>query len=177
MKLPPEFVSVTYGAGGSNHNATVDLIKRLHDETTIDIAAHLTLVNSSILDVKNLGSVKINLLNKNNFKDEIIYRRAKHVITENERVIEAKKSIFENTIEKFGKLMNLSHLSYSNDFEASTKDVDLLTKRSLECGALGSRLTGGGFGGFTVSLIQKKDYESWYNKMNKYYSSDKFFKV
>ena len=52
--------------------------------------------------------------------------------------------------------MNLSHLSYSNDFEASTKDVDLLTKRSLECGALGSRLTGGGFGGFTVSLIQKK---------------------
>jgi len=54
MKFPPEFVSVTYGAGGSNHNATVDLIKRLHDETTIDIAAHLTLVNSSILDVKDL---------------------------------------------------------------------------------------------------------------------------
>ena len=54
MKFPPEFVSVTYGAGGSNHNATVDLIKRLHDETKIDIAAHLTLVNSSILDVKDL---------------------------------------------------------------------------------------------------------------------------
>ena len=59
--------------------------------------------------------------------------------------------------------MNLSHLSYSQDFDASTKDVDLLTKRSIESGALGCRLTGGGFGGFTVSLIEKKNYDKWYN--------------
>ena len=80
----------------------------------------------------------------------------------------------KNHINKFGELMNLSHISYSNDFDASTKDIDLLTKRSLECGAVGSRLTGGGFGGFTVSLIEKKDYEQWYKKMTKYYSNDKF---
>ena len=49
-----------------------------------------------------------------------------------------------------------------------------ITKRSIECGAKGSRLTGGGFGGFTVSLIEKKDYEQWYKKMTKYYSNDKF---
>ena len=130
-----------------------------------------------ILDVEYLGKVKKELLNKNNFKDKIIFKRAKHVINENERVIEAKKSILDNNINNFGNLMNSSHISYSNDFEASTKDVDLLTKRSLECGAKGSRLTGGGFGGFTVSLIQKKDYESWYIKMQKYYSSDKFFRA
>ena len=130
-----------------------------------------------ILNVEYLGKVKKKLLNKNDFKDEVIYRRAKHVINENERVIEAKESILKNNINNFGNLMNLSHMSYSNDFEASTKDVDLLTKRSLECGALGSRLTGGGFGGFTVSLIKKKDYESCYNKMNNYYESNKFFKI
>ena len=78
---------------------------------------------------------------------------------------------------QFGHLMNVSHLSYSQYFEASTKDVDLLTKRSIESGALGCRLTCGGFGGFTVSLIAKKDYEQWYNNMSKYYSREKFFKV
>tara|TARA_B100000029_G_scaffold89259_2_gene78963 strand:- start:1581 stop:2663 length:1083 start_codon:yes stop_codon:yes gene_type:complete len=130
-----------------------------------------------ILGVEYLGKVKRECLNKNDFNDEVIFKRAKHVINENERVIEAKKSILDNNINNFGNLMNLSHKSYSNDFEASTKDVDLLTKRSLECGALGSRLTGGGFGGFTVSLVEKKDYESWYKKMKKYYSVDKFFRV
>ena len=70
-----------------------------------------------------------------------------------------------------------SHNSYSNDFEASTEDVDLITKRSIKFGALGSRLTGGGFGGFTVSLMEKNQYESWYDKMKRYYSEDKFFEV
>ena len=80
-------------------------------------------------------------------------------------------------MKKFGHLMNLSHSSYSKDFEASTEEVDLLTKRSIESGALGCRLTGGGFGGFTVSLIAKKDYEQWYKNMSEFYSKDKFFKV
>ena len=67
--------------------------------------------------------------------------------------------------------MNLSLSSYSNDLEASTEDVDLIVKRYLECGAVGCRLTGGGFGGFTVSLIKKNNYEDWYNKMNKFYTT------
>ena len=73
--------------------------------------------------------------------------------------------------------MNVSHYSYSNDFEASTEDVDLITKRSVESGAAGSRLTGGGFGGFTVSLIEKTNYDLWYKNMRKHYSEDKFFAV
>jgi len=128
----------------------------------------------NFLGVEYLGRTKKESLKKEIFKDEIIYKRAHHVITENERVIEAKHFMNKNNINKFGELMNLSHISYSSDFDASTKDVDLLTKRSLECGAVGSRLTGGGFGGFTVSLIEKKDYEQWYKKMTKYYSNDKF---
>ena len=65
--------------------------------------------------------------------------------------------------------MNKSHRSYAEDFEASTEDVDQIVNHSLESGACGCRLTGGGFGGFTVSLIQKKDYEYWYNNMKNYY--------
>ena len=129
------------------------------------------------LGIEYLGSVKVKDFFKQKFLDSIVYKRAKHVVFENNRVIEAKQFLLKNDIEKFGKLMNESHLSYSNDFEASTKDVDIITERSLESGAKGSRLTGGGFGGFTVSLIKKNDYEEWYNKMTKYYSPDKIFEV
>jgi len=130
-----------------------------------------------ILNVNHLGSVKIDQLNKKLFKNQIIYRRALHVVTENNRTINAKNSMIKKDMKKFGHLMNLSHFSYSNDFEASTKDIDILTKRSIKSGAIGCRLTGGGFGGFTVSLIEKKHYDEWYNKMLKFYSKDKFFKV
>ena len=99
------------------------------------------------------------------------------MITENKRVLDAKNYLLENNIEKFGQLMNESHSSYSKDFEASTEDVDIITQRSIDAGALGSRLTGGGFGGFTVSLIEKNQYGSWYDTMKKYYSEDKFFEV
>ncbi len=130
-----------------------------------------------ILNVENLGSVNIDQLNKNKIDDLLIYKRALHVVTENQRTKDAKNFMLKQDMKQFGHLMNLSHLSYSKDFEASTEDVDLLTKRSIESGALGCRLTGGGFGGFTVSLIAKKDYGQWYNNMSKYYSKDKFFKL
>ena len=65
--------------------------------------------------------------------------------------------------------MNESHSSYSKDFEASTEDIDIITQRSIKAGALGSRLTGGGFGGFTVSLMAKNYYDEWYNSMKNYY--------
>jgi len=129
------------------------------------------------LEVEYLGNVKINDLDKKKFSDSTIYKRAKHVITENKRVLDAKQYLLKNDIDKFGQLMNESHNSYSNDFEASTEDVDLITKRSIKFGALGSRLTGGGFGGFTVSLIKENNYEEWYNGMKKYYNEDKIFEV
>ncbi len=133
--------------------------------------------SEKILGVKNLGTVKLSFLKKDNFKDSTIYKRALHVVTENQRVLDAKKYLINNNIKKFGELMNLSHTSYSNDFEASTEDVDQIVNHSLKSGASGCRLTGGGFGGFTVSLIQKKDYDHWYNNMRKFYSEEKFFKV
>ena len=129
------------------------------------------------MGVEYLGSVKVENFSENKFSDPVVFKRAKHVITENKRVLDAKNYLLENNIEKFGQLMNESHSSYSKDFEASTEDVDIITQRSIDAGALGSRLTGGGFGGFTVSLIEKNQYGSWYDTMKKYYSEDKFFEV
>jgi len=130
-----------------------------------------------ILNTLHLGAIKQDQLNENNFEDKIIYKRAKHVVTENARVLDAKKFLKEKNLESFGRLMNESHLSYSKDFAASTEDVDLITQRSVKSGAAGSRLTGGGFGGFTVSLIDSIKYDNWYQKMLNYYHEDKFYKI
>lgn len=129
------------------------------------------------MGVEYLGSVKVENFSENKFSDPVVFKRAKHVITENKRVLDAKNYLLKNNIEKFGQLMNESHSSYSKDFEASTEDVDIITQRSIDAGALGSRLTGGGFGGFTVSLMEKNKYGSWYDIMKRYYSEDKFFEV
>lgn len=130
-----------------------------------------------ILNTQHLGIIKENQLDERIFEDKVIYKRAKHVVSENQRVLDARKYLQENNIKEFGFLMNKSHQSYSQDFEASTSDVDILVDRSLKSGASGCRLTGGGFGGFTVSLIEKKNYDSWYKKMLNYYNKNKFYKI
>ena len=79
-----------------------------------------------------------------------------------------KKEILNKDIKSFGKLMNESHQSYAKDFEASTEDVDLIVAKSITSGAEGARLTGGGFGGFTVSLIHKNKFDEWKKNMKKF---------
>ena len=73
--------------------------------------------------------------------------------------------------------MNESLQSYAKDFGASTEDVDLIVERSKISGAEGERFTGGGFGGFTVSLIHKSKYYKWQTNMNKYYDNKNIFEV
>ena len=129
------------------------------------------------LGVEYLGSIKPNQFDKKKINDELILKRARHVITENDRVLNAKQSIINADIKLFGKLMNESHLSYAKDFDASTEDVDLIVKRSVSSGAEGARLTGGGFGGFTVSLINKKKYKDWKTNMVNFYDNKNIFEV
>ena len=129
------------------------------------------------INVKYLGSVIFKDFDESKFSSKIIRNRARHVVSENKRVLEAKECLLENNIIRFGQLMNESHTSYSKDFEASTEDVDIITQRSIEAGAAGSRLTGGGFGGFTVSLIDNNNFNMWHNKMEKYYTKEKIFRI
>ena len=129
------------------------------------------------LGVEYLGSIKPNQFDKNKINDELILKRARHVITENDRVLKAKQSISNADIKLFGNLMNESHRSYAKDFDASTEDVDLIVERSISSGAKGARLTGGGFGGFTVSLIHKNKYQEWKTNMNKFYDNKNIFEV
>jgi len=92
---------------------------------------------------------------------DLAYRRAKHVVGENARVLEAKAAMEAGAPEKLGPLMFASHESSKTNFENSTQELNLLVELARDTpGVLGSRLSGGGFGGATVSLVEAEAAES-----------------
>jgi galactokinase len=83
------------------------------------------------------------------------FRRGRHVISDSQRVVEGVAALRAGQVARFGELMNEAHVSFRDDFEASCAECDLLAKLAQALpGCLGSRLTGGGFGGCTVSLVE-----------------------
>jgi galactokinase len=86
--------------------------------------------------------------------DELIYRRCRHVVTENERVIAAADALEAGDLPVFGRLMRESHRSLRDDYEVSCDELDLMVRlaESID-GVYGARMTGGGFGGCTVNLV------------------------
>jgi galactokinase len=88
------------------------------------------------------------------------YRRARHVVTENERVLATVKALGSSDFEEVGDLFAASHLSYAQDFEASLREIDTLVDIARATpGVIASRLTGGGFGGCTVNLVRREGAE------------------
>jgi len=88
--------------------------------------------------------------------DEIIRRRARHVISENQRVLASVSSLLKGDLPQFGVLMNASHDSLRDDYEVTGFELDTLVEEAWKIpGVLGSRMTGAGFGGCTVSLVRE----------------------
>ena len=101
---------------------------------------------------------------KGRITDPVVLRRARHAVTEDHRTRDAVKVLREGDIAAFGKLMNVSHVSLRDDFQVSCPELDLLAETAWSIpGVLGSRMTGGGFGGCTVSII-KNDAVSRYEE-------------
>jgi len=91
---------------------------------------------------------------------ELVYRRARHVVSEDERVLEAVEVLRSGNLQRFGELMNASHESLKHDYEVSCAELDLLVELAREVpGVLGSRMTGAGFGGCTVTLVEEAHVE------------------
>jgi galactokinase len=86
---------------------------------------------------------------------ELIYRRCRHIVTENARVLEAERALGSGDFVACGRAMNASHISMRDDFEITCPEVDMLAGLAQTVkGVYGSRMTGGGFGGCTISLIE-----------------------
>jgi galactokinase len=93
--------------------------------------------------------------NKHLIKDEVCIKRAKHAVYENQRTLKAVKALENNDIDLFGKLMNESHVSLRDDYEVTGIELDTLVELAWKRpGVIGSRMTGAGFGGCTVSIVK-----------------------
>ena len=111
----------------------------------------------TVVDIKTLGDLTEEEFeaHKDAIKSEIRQKRAKHAVYENQRAIKAVEALKANDVETFGKLMNASHVSLRDDYEVSCEEIDILVDLAWAIdGVVGSRITGGGFGGCTVSIVK-----------------------
>lgn len=126
----------------------------------------------SKLNIKSLGELTEEEFENNKYliKDEIRVKRARHAVYENQRTLKAVKALENNDIETFGKLMNDSHTSLRDDYEVTGKELDTLVELAWKHeGTIGSRMTGAGFGGCTVSIVKRSLGEDFINTVSKGY--------
>lgn len=103
-------------------------------------------------------------------QDEKRRKRAKHAVYENQRTVQAVNALQENDIATFGKLMNESHVSLRDDYEVTGKELDTLVEEAWKVdGVIGSRMTGAGFGGCTVSIVKDEAVEAFMEQVGKAY--------
>ena len=115
-------------------------------------------------DIKTLGELSVAQFDEDCqlITDETKRKRAKHAVYENDRTIRAVEALKNNDIATFGKLMNESHVSLRDDYAVSCPEIDDLTAWAWEIdGVVGSRITGGGFGGCTVSIIKESAVDTY----------------
>ncbi|MEW6455689.1 MAG: galactokinase [Acidobacteriota bacterium] len=131
------------------------------------------ILKNFIPEIKALRDVTSENFEK--YKDNLpenVKKRCKHVIYENERVLDSIEALKVNDFKKFGKYMYESHLSLKENYEVSCKELDLIVKTAMNTkGGYGSRMTGAGFGGCTVSLLDISSEEEFIEKISNEYKA------
>lgn len=118
-----------------------------------------------------LSQVDFDLV-KDAITDETAHRRARHVVGEVQRTKDAVEALKNGDIVKFGQLMNQSHVSLRDDYEVTGLHLDALAEAAWKVdGVLGSRMTGGGFGGCTVSLVREESINTFIEQVGKEYTA------
>ena len=128
---------------------------------------------ASYFGKKTLRDVSYKQLNEAKTKiDHTQFKRARHVVQENERVLDCAESLRLGNFDHVGKLMNSSHKSLRDDFEVSSDALDLIVENALKApGCYGARMTGAGFGGCAVALVETKKTEDFVKKVLKSYQT------
>ncbi|MBQ6991562.1 MAG: galactokinase [Clostridia bacterium] len=126
------------------------------------------------LDINSLGELTEEEFeaNKDLIKSDIRQKRAKHAVYENQRTLKAVKALENNNIELLGKLMIASHDSLRDDYEVTGNELDTIVAESLkQDGVIGARMTGAGFGGCAVSIVENDKVDSFIENVGKEYKN------
>lgn len=158
------------------------VISNTHSPHKLDSGAYNDRVAQCHLALEQLRSVKPNLKNlaeltqaefdeiQSAITDEVAHRRARHVVGEVQRTKDAVEALQKGDIVTFGQLMNQSHVSLRDDYEVTGLHLDTLAQEAWKIdGVLGSRMTGGGFGGCTVSLVRDEAIKQFKEQVSKAY--------
>lgn len=125
-----------------------------------------------VVDIKGLGDLTEEQFeeHKSAIGDPVRVRRAKHAVYENQRTIKAVEALQANDIAQFGQLMNASHVSLRDDYEVTGIELDTLVEEAWKIdGVIGSRMTGAGFGGCTVSLVKDEAIDTFKKQVGEAY--------
>ncbi|MET1153103.1 galactokinase [Arthrobacter sp.] len=106
--------------------------------------------------------------------DDVTFRRARHIVTENQRVVEAVRTLRAEGPAAIGRLLDASHVSMRDDFEISCPELDLAVDTAQANGALGARMTGGGFGGSAIALVLGGDVDAVRDAVSRAFASRGF---
>ena len=159
------------------------LISNTHSPHKLDSGAYNQRVAECKLAVEQLNKVRplkyLAELTEAEFKsiesaitDETAHKRARHVVGEVQRTSDAVKALKAGDLVKFGKLMNASHVSLRDDYEVTGPELDTMAEEAWKIdGVIGSRMTGGGFGGCTVSLVKDEAIDTFIDKVGKAYEA------
>ena len=156
----------------ANTNKRRGLAESKYNERRIECESALRELQRE-LNITSLGDLSEEDFEKNKhlIKNAIERKRARHAVYENQRTIKAVKALNDGDIKLFGELMNASHISLRDDYEVTCMELDVLVTAALQNGAIGSRMTGAGFGGCTVSLVQDSKIEEFIKKVQCVYEN------
>ena len=160
-----------YGLVIANSNKHHELVSSEYNTRRMESEAALEILRSKY-GISHLCELSSRQLaeSASMFRDDRIFRRARHAVSENERVTKAIACLKEGNLAGFGRLMNESHASLKCDYEVTGREMDILAEEALKIeGVLGSRITGGGFGGCTVSLVKKENIERFVSVLGETY--------
>lgn len=125
-----------------------------------------------VVDIKNLGELTEEQFEEycSAIKDPVRIKRARHAVYENRRTVRAVEALQANDIALFGELMNASHISLRDDYEVTGIELDTLAEEAWKIdGVIGSRMTGAGFGGCSVSLVEDEAIDTFIEQVGKNY--------
>ncbi|MCY9590746.1 galactokinase [Paenibacillus chitinolyticus] len=166
------FQSGSYKLVIGNTNKRRGLVDSAYNERRSQCEQAVRDLQTRFPDLTLLGQISLEQFeaNKDIIKDDIVRRRAQHVVQEIDRVLKSIDVLKANDLEAFGRLMTGSHESLRDLYEVTCRELDVMVEAALSVpGVLGSRMTGAGFGGCTVSLVHEDSIEAFREKVGSIY--------
>lgn len=157
----------------SNTNKPRELVDSKYNERQAQCQAGLKMLKAVLPDIEYLAHVSVEQFEEHasSITDPTVRKRVKHVVYENARVLDAVKALENSDLSELGRLMIESHNSLRDLYEVTGKELDSLVDEALKVdGVVGSRMTGGGFGGCTVSLVREDCIEEFTRRVSEGYT-------